>query len=1754
MGTNTTSEDAFAEVKAHQLQNRSNYLEWRRYFDRTAKSLDVWEILSGNEKIMKKEPNEDDCIVFVHEQTSTRSKTTDTGLEAGAVDGPRSLLKFQMVLEKWKVNKTKVRLARTLIVKSVCDAIAIEVEDMTNPCEATLYLKTHYGISEEKARVDTLLKVSLLKLDDCKSVTDYVNKHREFKNDLLRMKYKYDDSMMTTNILVGLPDAYADFRKRWDWKRAEDPVKEPDLHFLTDRLLAEEADIILKRKVNKRKTEKVDRDERKTKDRKCTHPGCPNPTTHNTDRCWTAHPEKKPKGLKDKEGKRAMAAVGDKESGESKTEDVPSAKKDTGRKFAAVANLDLGTFLLRMKETAEAAVPPTRESDYTLATRGDAQLEPSFGGGSVTGFKLLTDEEAREMISRTPILSAERLHDNPFAFPQTGGSRTTGFRLMSPCEAWEKTHSRQLLRAEYRLACDELSLRLEMGLVNLAFARDLFTRRIGRTTRRHLRAIRHLLSQAQNKSTMSDESVGEDSVLPDGIFPERTIEDHEHVTKFSAPNDAALHAFAAAQATKLDADSWLVDSGANMHIANNKKWFSNLTRFEIKIETVEKSTAIHVVGGGTCRIPVIGQNGVVNTLELSEVAYAPSAACNLLSMSLLAKRGKMRGSWGEEGITIQSPDGEMVGRAPQHDGLYHLDVIVPGTKEDEPSGLQAYAAIDLGEEVWRWHRRLGHLSWQGMRNLLKVSDGCPLTDEQIRRQMKVICPVCAVTKALVRIPRDPARRRAHNIGELIHADVWGPHTPEGYDGTRFFLFFVDDYSRYTWARAFSKDDQMPAVFKSLHQDIEKSHGVTIRNYRFDGQFQVGKVRAFTNRHHIGTENTIPYQHHMAGVAERNMRTIREKANPMLTEGEVSRRYIHLFSEKSHELLRNCTMPELLWPEAIKHALWQKNRAPTRAHKNATTPWELVYGLKPSLAREWIFGSRVYVTLPPETGRNQLSKVQGQRGWLGYYVGCESESVYRIYSDEKHRVFRVSTGRVEDGEGTQDPHRYPPAARPDVADPGSIGEVDRPLDPDDGSEASDTESHEEVTETVVPEQELPGEVSQLNEAWDDNFWDDTEEGLDPDNLQPRDEAETTPTAGTSPTISEDDRPGETVSRFFAFLGSHSGDGQKTKFEPKCRRCYQSGRSCFRNSLDEACRGCIGSKRKCVNNLVGARAPKEKVIKLELEFQPRCRRCLQLNRLCLRNSIDEECSLCVSTDRKCKTDVPDGVTPGLVPRQTTQKRQTAIEKRTAARHLAIQSDRDPSLTCPRCRRRSMLCDLKRPCANCVKAGAICQSSRKMQAVPCMRCRTKRRGRGAGTNACNRQRPCSRCIQKKFSYCAYMDQEGLVVRKYAVPGGRSSKLAPQPQNDEDPECTRCIAFGLRCDKGTPCMRCMLKSRPLSCIYNRPGGVREHWTVIPYHRPKRTDTELKLRDDWQTLLKMYGKKAGSRLADTSQANENDGQAARPMFSRAFPHGYGLVANSADNLNCGFYALRDSLVEQTVDMPIPSVQRLRNMWEDGDADVAEFEAELLDEGRTNHNNLHADQIAALLQAWGRQHNRVLRLGIVMGNGSVWLTTHPDPSAEVVWINNNAVTVDDTTINHWEGIRNYQIVHGFVSQAPPSPSAAPEEPTSDPANVLSSSSDSDSTDEEVENFSKHNASKFDDDLDYFGDSPPRAMMAIGGLGSACHLDDGQMDSGASSSGNDCQSQDGLIDDDVDVFRELDRFAMMLYSASENDETDPSHFH
>ena len=67
--------------------------------------------------------------------------------------------------------------------------------------------------------------------------------------------------------------------------------------------------------------------------------------------------------------------------------------------------------------------------------------------------------------------------------------------------------------------------------------------------------------------------------------------------------------------------------------------------------------------------------------------------------------------------------------------------------------------------------------------------------------------------------------------ELIHTDICGPITPESFNRKRYFISFIDDYSRKTWAYFLKEKSDAFEVFKGFKVMVEKATGRHIKVVR-----------------------------------------------------------------------------------------------------------------------------------------------------------------------------------------------------------------------------------------------------------------------------------------------------------------------------------------------------------------------------------------------------------------------------------------------------------------------------------------------------------------------------------------------------------------------------------------------------------------------------------------------------------------------------------------------------------------------------------------------------------------------------------------------------------------------------------------------------------------------------------------------------------------------------------------------------------
>ena len=59
------------------------------------------------------------------------------------------------------------------------------------------------------------------------------------------------------------------------------------------------------------------------------------------------------------------------------------------------------------------------------------------------------------------------------------------------------------------------------------------------------------------------------------------------------------------------------------------------------------------------------------------------------------------------------------------------------------------------------------------------------------------CTSCQLGKQSA-LPFNNNESISNSIFELIHFDIWGPSPVASICGSRYFVIFIDDYSRYSW--------------------------------------------------------------------------------------------------------------------------------------------------------------------------------------------------------------------------------------------------------------------------------------------------------------------------------------------------------------------------------------------------------------------------------------------------------------------------------------------------------------------------------------------------------------------------------------------------------------------------------------------------------------------------------------------------------------------------------------------------------------------------------------------------------------------------------------------------------------------------------------------------------------------------------------------------------------------------------------------
>jgi hypothetical protein len=229
-------------------------------------------------------------------------------------------------------------------------------------------------------------------------------------------------------------------------------------------------------------------------------------------------------------------------------------------------------------------------------------------------------------------------------------------------------------------------------------------------------------------------------------------------------------------------------------------------------------------------------------------------------------------------------------------------------------------------------------------------------------------------------PKDGATRATKPL-EIVHSDVCGPMRTTSMGGARYFVTFIDDFSRRVWIYMLKTKGECLEKFKEFKALAEKQSEHKIKVFRSDngGEFISKGFRRFLKDHGIQRQTSTPYTPEQNGVAERANRTIVEMARSMIHAQHLKLEF---------------------WAEAMANAVYIRNRCPTRALVSIT-PQEAWSGCKPCIAHMRVFGCIAYAMVA-DAKRGKLDAKGTKCLFLGY---CEGTKAYRLMCLETKKIIK-----------------------------------------------------------------------------------------------------------------------------------------------------------------------------------------------------------------------------------------------------------------------------------------------------------------------------------------------------------------------------------------------------------------------------------------------------------------------------------------------------------------------------------------------------------------------------------------------------------------------------------------------------------------------------------------------------------------------------------------------------------------------------
>lgn len=346
--------------------------------------------------------------------------------------------------------------------------------------------------------------------------------------------------------------------------------------------------------------------------------------------------------------------------------------------------------------------------------------------------------------------------------------------------------------------------------------------------------------------------------------------------------------------------------------------------------------------------------------------------CSLLSVLTLLEKGKEVRFLGKK-FTILDHKGKICGQGQRKGRLFFLDgqVMIPkeqaGTVEETlVSNAKFQTDLNL------WHQRLGHVNEHQLRQAIKRNHlhGVEISDKDSLK----FCVGCVESKMCRQSNKFMGKIYSRYPGQLIHSDLCGP-MPESIGGSKYFVTFIDDFSRWVKVYYLRKKSETMEKFKEFEAEVSNQWESQIQILQTDGggEYISKEFKDFLKLKGIHHEMTVRDTPEQNGIAERMNCTLCESGRAMLFHAELSKGF---------------------WAEAINTAVYTRNRLITSA--TGETPYFRCFGEAADVSHLRVFGCMAFAHVPDDK-RLKFDKKAWKLRFMGY---ADNEKGYRLWDPEK----------------------------------------------------------------------------------------------------------------------------------------------------------------------------------------------------------------------------------------------------------------------------------------------------------------------------------------------------------------------------------------------------------------------------------------------------------------------------------------------------------------------------------------------------------------------------------------------------------------------------------------------------------------------------------------------------------------------------------------------------------------------------------